>query len=124
MSLLRVRNLAVDFFTFVPSGADTYLLSRILHDWDDSDAELILATCRKAMRRTSRLLIVEAILPQRARDRPAAIRMDLHMLRLLGARERTKAEFEALRDRIGFRMDRLVPTRSPAGLSVIEATPA
>ena len=81
-------------------------------------------TCREAMRPTSRLLIVEAILPERARDRPEAIRMDLHMMLLLGARERTKAEFEALLKRTGFRLERLVPTRSPAGLGVIEAAPA
>jgi hypothetical protein len=37
----------------------------------------------------SRLLIVEALLPERARDQPAVIRMDLHMLVLLGAHERT-----------------------------------
>ena len=117
----RTECLAADFFTAVPPGADAYLLSRVLHDWNDADAERILVTCREAMRPTSRLLIVEAILPERARDRPAAIRMDLHMLLLFAARERTQAEFEALLEHTGFRMDRLVPTRSPAGLGVIEA---
>jgi hypothetical protein len=39
----------------------------------------------------ARLLLVEAILPERAVDQPAAIRMDLHMLVLFGARERTEA---------------------------------
>jgi hypothetical protein len=73
------------------------------------------------MRPESRLLIVEAILPERARDRPAAIRMDLHMLLLLGARERTETEFRLLLERSGFRLERLVPTESPAGLGVIEA---
>jgi hypothetical protein len=120
----RSECLAGDFFASVPADADAYVLSRILHDWNDADAELIIATCRAAMRPTSRLLIVEAILPERARDRPAAIRMDLHMMLLLGARERTKAEFEALLERTGFRVERLVPTRSPAGLGIIEATPA
>ena len=43
-----------------------------------------------------RLLVVDAILPERAKDGPLAIRMDLHMLLLLGARERTEAEFRAL----------------------------
>jgi O-methyltransferase domain len=80
-------------------------------------------TCRKAMRPGSRLLLVEAILPERARDCPAAIRMDLHMLLLLGARERTEAEFRRLLARTGFHVQRVVRTRSPAGLGVIEATP-
>ena len=61
-----------DFFASVPAGADGYLLSRILRDWDDDDAVRILATCRAAMQPSSRLLVVEAVIPERARDAPAA----------------------------------------------------
>ena len=82
----------------VPAGADAYLLSRVLHDWDDEDALRILRVCRAAMRADARLLVVDAILPERAVDQPFAIRMDLHMLLLLGARERTEAEFRDLLD--------------------------
>ena len=69
----------------------------------------------------ARLLVVDAILPERAKDAPFAIRMDLHMLLMLGARERTEAEFRALLGERRVRGPRVVPTRSPAGLSVIEA---
>ena len=117
----RSECLAVDFFASVPPDADAYVLSRVLHDWDDTDAGRILATCREGRRPDSRLLIIEAILPERARDRPAAIRMDLHMLLLLGARERTETEFRMLLKRSGFRLERLVPIESPAGLGVMEA---
>jgi hypothetical protein len=120
----RAECVAADFFTTVPAGADAYVLSRIIHDWPDDDAERILATCRDAMRADSRLLVVEAIMPERARDRPAAIRMDLHMLLLLGARERTEAEFRTLLTRAGLAVQRVVMTASPAGLGVIEATTA
>jgi hypothetical protein len=114
-----------DFFDSVPGGADAYLLSRVLHDWDDADAGRILASCQKAMSPDSRLLIVEAILPERAKDRPATIRMDLHMLLLFrDARERTEAGFRQLLDDNGFRLRRVVMTASPAGLGVIEASPA
>jgi hypothetical protein len=50
--------------------------------------------------------------------------MDLHMLLLFGARERTEAEFRLLLARAGFRVERVIPTRSPAGLAVIEASPS
>ena len=83
----------------------------------------ILTVCRAAMHDSSRLLVVDAILPERARDAPHAIRMDLHMLLLLGARERTEAEFRALLAGAGLEVRRVVPTASPAGLSVIEAVP-
>jgi len=113
-----------DFFAEVPAGADAYLLSRVLHDWTDDDGRRVLATCRSAMGPGSRLLVVEAILPERAADQPAVIRMDLHMLVLLGARERTEEEFRRLLAGAGFEVRRVVPTRSVAGLSVIEAGPS
>ena len=120
----RAECVGGDFFDSVPVGADAYLLSRVLHDWNDVDAGRILASCRRAMPADSRLLIVEAILPERAKDRPATIRMDLHMLLLFhDARERTEAEFRALLDGNGFALERVVMTASPAGLGVIEATP-
>ena len=120
----RCELVAGDFFGSVPAGADAYLLSRVLHDWADDDARRVLATCRSAMGPGSRLLVVEALLPERARDQPAVIRMDLHMLVLLGARERTKAQYRRLLAETGFRVERVAPTASVAGLSVIEAVPA
>jgi SAM-dependent methyltransferase len=120
----RCRLVPGDFFGSVPAGADAYLLSRVLHDWGDEDARRLLATCRSAMPPGGRLLVVEAPLPERARDRPAVIRMDLHMLVLLGARERTEAQYRRLLADGGFQVERVVATSSPAGLRVIEATPA
>lgn len=110
-----------DFFAEVPAGADAYLLSRVLHDWSDDDARRILAAVRAAMGPRSRLLVVEAILPDRAADQPAVIQMDLYMLVLLGARERTESQFRHLLAGAGFEVHRVVPTRSVAGISVIEA---
>ena len=110
-----------DFFLSVPAGGDAYVLSRVLHDWEDRDAGRILATCRSAMEPGVRLLVVEAILPERASDAPAVIRMDLLMLILLGARERTEAEFRNLLGAAGFTVQRVVRTGSSAGLGIIEA---
>lgn len=108
-----------DFFTAVPDGADAYLLSRVLHDWADPDAVAILRSCRRAMARSATLLLVEAVLPERAADDPEAIRMDLHMLALLRGRERTAAEFATLLAEAGFMLDRVLPTT--AGVAVLEA---
>jgi hypothetical protein len=69
----------------------------------------------------ARLLIVDAVMPDRARDRPAAVRMDLLMLLLLNARERTADEFDRLLTGAGFQLDRVIPTDSPTGLAVLEA---
>lgn len=37
-----------DFFESVPS-ADTYILKKVIHDWDDERAAIILKNCRTAM---------------------------------------------------------------------------
>lgn len=120
---LQTRGDAVvgDFFAAVPAGADVYLLSRVLHDWDDADAERILTTCRAAMPAAARLLVIDAIVPERALDGPEAVRMDIHMLMLFDARERTEAEFGRLLAGAGFELRRVLPTASPAGLSVLES---
>jgi hypothetical protein len=110
-----------DFFTEVPGGADAYLLSRVLHDWDDEDAVRVLRTCRAALRPDSVLLVVEAVLPERAVDDPAAVRMDLHVLLLLHGRERTAAEYAELFAAAGLRLTADVPTA--AGVHVLEARP-
>jgi hypothetical protein len=112
---------AGDFFTEVPAGADAYLLSRVLHDWDDEEAVAILRSCRRAMSDTATLLLVEALLPERAADDPPAVRMDLHMLLLLHGRERTRSEFAALLAAAGLRLTAVVETS--AGVNVLEARP-
>jgi O-methyltransferase domain len=112
-----------EFFVAVPAGADAYVLSRAIYDWDDADAVRIFATCCAAMPAHGRLLLVEAVLPPRARERPEAIRMDLNMLILLGARERAEAEYEQLLAEARVELRRVIPIASPAGLSVLEAAP-
>jgi len=46
------------------------------------------------------------------------------MLVLLGARERTEAQYRQLLEAAGFALRRVVPTRSPVGLSIVEVVPA
>jgi hypothetical protein len=120
----RAELVAGDFFEAVPAGAEAYVLSRVVHDWDDDDARRILRSVRAAMEPGSRLLVIEAILPERAHDQPGAIRMDLNMMMLFpaGARERTEVEFRRLLTDAGLAVQRVIPTRSPVGISVVEAT--
>ncbi len=109
-----------DFFAAVPSGGDAYVLSQILHDWDDERCVAILGQCRRAMPDHGKLLVVELVLPEG--DEPFLGKwLDLHMLVLLGGRERTAAEYDTLFRAAGFKLARVVPT--PPGPSVVEAIP-
>ena len=118
----RARFCPGDFFQAVPAGADRYLLKSILHNWDDTQAACILGVCAAAARPGARLLLVERVRPERLRATvhdEALTRTDLNMLAGLGGRERSLAEFSALLEAAGFRLDQVAPTRHE--FSVIEA---
>jgi hypothetical protein len=121
----RARGVPADFFTEVPPGGDVYLLSNVLHDWDDVPATTILRTVHEAMPPDAHLLVVETVLDAPGRTAPQqrdVHLVDLHMLVMFGARERTKAEYDALLVDAGFAPSRLGP--SPNTWNVLETQPA
>lgn len=110
-----------DFFASVPAGHDVYILSRILHTWDDDDCVRILANCRKAMTPGSRLLVIERVigLPD---NRSLAVDWDLHMLVNTGGQERTLDEYVSLLRRAGFDHKSCEPL--PQDVMVLQAVAA
>jgi hypothetical protein len=109
----RARGEPADFFVTVPSGGDIYVLSNVLHDWDDAEALSILRTVHAAMGPDALLLVVENVLDAPGRE-PSQQRdvhlVDLHMLLMFGARERTKAEYDAILVTAGFAPSTLGPS--------------
>lgn len=116
----RCELVAGDFFDSVPTGADAYLLSHVIHDWDEERAVAILRNCRDAMGRDGRLLLVEMVIPPGDAPHPGKM-LDMMMLCISGGMERTETEYGDLLGRAGFRLTRVVPTEAP--VSVIEAAP-
>jgi hypothetical protein len=110
-----------DFFDRVPVGGDAYLLSHIIHDWNEDQCLTILGHCRKAIKPDGRLLIVETVLPTGDTPHQGKVQ-DMVMLVVPGGQERTEAEYVALLGKAGFRLNRVVPTASI--VSVVEAVPA
>jgi hypothetical protein len=107
-----------DFFTDVPSGFDGYLLSMVLHDWDDQHAATLLSNIARAGESEARVRAVELVLP--AGDEPHMAKMvDLTMLGMLNGRERTEPEFRQLFEGVELEFERIVPTPTPLG--IIEA---
>jgi hypothetical protein len=68
-----------------------------------------------------RLLIVEMVLPPGDIAHPGKM-LDMVMLVALGGRERTEAEYASLLRKAGFRLTRVVLTKSAA--SIVEAVVA
>jgi hypothetical protein len=125
----RATFLAQDFFEpQATQGADVYFLRHILHNWNDSMVGKILNNLTAAMSLESKLLICEHILlpvyaSQQARDRvedndtffaPHPLlanwgasftsRLDLQVLSILDARQRTAGDFERLFIAAGLRV--------------------
>lgn len=89
----RATGLVGDFFEPLPAGADAYVLSAILHDWDDTHATTILSRCADAATATSKVLVVEAI---GADGEQTATAMDLRMLAYNGGCERGVTQLNTL----------------------------
>ena len=107
----RIQAVGGDFFKAVPD-ADVYILSYILHDWDDKSCRHILDNIAKAAKPGARLVIVESVIPAGDEPHPAKV-IDITMLAMLTGRERTEREYRALLDSAGFTLDRIVPSATP-----------
>ncbi|MEO8829937.1 methyltransferase [Lapillicoccus sp.] len=121
----RARGEACDFFAGVPAGGEVYLLSNVLHDWDDPQAVTILRSVHAAMGLAAELLIVENVLdaPGRtSREQRDVHLVDLHMLVMFGARERSQSQYDDLLVAAGFETSTLAP--SPNSWNVLLTRPA
>lgn len=115
----RLERIACDFFKSVPADGDAYLMKNIIHDWDDEKCLVILGNIRQAMGATQgKVILLETVIISGNEPHLGKF-FDIEMLAMPGGRERTEEEFRALFDRAGFRLTRVVPTKSP--MSVIEA---
>lgn len=117
----RIEFVRGDFFKEIPVNADAYLLKHIIHDWTDEQNVEILRNIGAAMPDKSKVLIVDAVIPEDNEPHFGKI-LDLEMLVSPGGVERTESEFRALLDSAGFRLNRIVSTRSP--VSIVEAVKA
>lgn len=111
----RCELVAGDFFIAVPQRADLYLLSNVLHDWDDDQAVAILRRVAEALDPAARLLIIENILPDGDQAHPGKF-VDLEMMLIARGRERHAAEFAVLLAKAGLVAGRQIETAVPASL--------
>jgi len=114
----RCETAAGSFFEFIPANADAYLMKMVLHDWNDEQCLQILNNCNKAMRPGSKLLVLDAVIPEGNEPHPGKF-MDINMLAMTGGRERTEKEFATLFAQAGLKLLKVIPTHSPM-FSIVE----
>jgi hypothetical protein len=101
----RITFVSGSFFEQVPEG-DAYVLSKILHDWDDERAAAVLRTVRAAAPDEARLLVLDSVVPP-GNDQAGVKWLDLLMLVLQRGRERTESDWRTLLDGAGFRVEQI-----------------
>ena len=99
----RCEVVSGDFFVSVPAGADLYLLSRVIHDWDDEKTVAILKVVRAAIAPHGILILLETML------RPGGntvypLLSYLNLVLIPGGCERSVEEYRALYHAEGFEL--------------------
>lgn len=103
--LTNIIPMAHDFFTPQPiKGARAYFMNHVLHDWPDAEVCKILMNLRPAMKPGfSKLLLGEnEMREERVSTITAAL--DLCMMALFSAKERTMRDWEVVLGSAGFRI--------------------
>lgn len=90
----RIQCLPVDFFTDdLPNNvADLLLFVRVLHDWNDDEAMLLIAKTQACLRKPGVVLIVEPMAEERVLPNRSSTPSSL-MVTLLGGKRRTVPEY-------------------------------
>ena len=101
----RCRVTTGDFFQSVPAGADTYMISSVLFDWNDDECVSILANVRAAMHEDARLLVYETAMPEGDSFYFGKF-FDLNMMMVTGGKVRSEAEHKGLLKRAGLELMR------------------
>lgn len=117
----RLSLQAGDFFQDPLPSCDAYILMEVIHDWGDEEAIAILKALRSAAPSHAKILLIEQMVPA-SQGPDWAKTLDIHMLFLLGGRQRTRTEYEDLLAKAGFSIRREIDTAG--GISILEAVPA
>ena len=107
---------AGSFFDPLPPGAGGYLLSAIIHNWDDEAARTILRRCAEAAGADGAVFVVERM---GADGESPSTGRDLRMLAYFGGRERGLAELTALAAESGLKV---TAVHAAGANSIVELT--
>ena len=110
-----------DFFKDPLPKADCYLIMEVIHDWGDKESRSIFEAIRRVARPGAKLLVIEQMVPDDNLPHWSKM-LDIHMLALLGGKQRTREEYTALLRPAGFNVLKEIPTRSDVSILEAEAS--
>ncbi|XP_020207924.1 isoliquiritigenin 2'-O-methyltransferase [Cajanus cajan] len=97
-----IKHVGGDMYVSVPQG-DAIFLKAVLHNWSDEDCLRLLRNCHKALPQNGKVIIVDFIVPETPNsDASKIVSLVDNIMFVIGGRERTSNEFEALSKLSGF----------------------
>lgn len=113
-----------DFMQKQPiQGAKVYYLRNVIHNWNDKPSQVILSQISKAMAKDSVVIVDDVIMPKVGATWKQAS-MDLAMMTMLAAVERTEDDFSRLFASAGLELRDIWTYDEDYGDSLIVAVPA
>jgi demethylsterigmatocystin 6-O-methyltransferase len=123
MKDLNVEIVPHDFMTEQPiKGAKVYYLRNVIHNWNDEPSKLILSKIREAMASDSVVIIDDVVMPATGASWKQAS-MDIAMMTMLAAMERTQEHFAELLEEAGLKLRDVWMYDEEYGDSLIVAVP-
>ena len=118
----RAQAVAGSFFDSLPAGADVYLLSAVLADWNDEDCLRILRNCARAAGPDGHVLVAEVHMrPPASSDPVERTRTALWLEASMERPDREVGDLEALARAAGTDIVRSGPHTSSRSLLVLRA---
>ena len=113
----RMDLIAGDFHKSIPQGAEAYLLSHVLHNWDDRLAAELLARCTQAVTPNGYVFVLENLLLPGHLSHNGR-HFDIEMMVITGGRERSKLAMRQLFNRAGLKLEHTLPVTHSSWLLI------
>lgn len=102
ITIPNIKTISGSFFDKIPNQPEAIILSRVLHDWNDEKAKIILKNCFEALPDDGTLYVIENCTDK--------IKIDLSLLSLnmtvmCESYERTSNQYILLSQNLGFHLD-------------------
>ena len=113
----KVKFISGDFLNEIPIKVDTIVMSRVLHDWDDSKVIEILKNINLSLKENGTLLLFETIVPEDS-NYDVGITLNFNLLVCTGGKERTLKEFQNLLNKVNFEISQIKQGKSNISLII------
>jgi len=97
----KIELVSGNFFENIPQIADCLILSRIIHDWEDDKANIILRNCYNALPKNGEIILIENFTDKLKNK---ASLLSLNMMIMCKSFERTEEEYCNLLENNGFKV--------------------